>query len=54
MVEDMLKLDSRNYNSELTFLLNNNVFTYDEYKTFYEEGKLTTSEWKEIKSYFTE
>ena len=52
MTEEMLKLDANNYQSELKFLLENNIFTFDEYKSFNKEGKLTASEWKEIKDFY--
>lgn len=52
MSEYFLKLDSNNYDTELDYLLDNGIFSLDEFKSLYQEGKLSDEEWEKIEDYY--
>ena len=44
MSEHFLKLDPNNYDTEFDYLLNNGIFSFDEFKSLYQEGKITNED----------
>ena len=52
MSEYFLKLDSNNYDTELDYLLDNEIFSFDEFKSLYQGGKITNEEWVKIEGYY--
>lgn len=52
MSEHFLKLDTNNYDTELDYLLDNNFFSFDEFKSLYQKGKVTNEEWERIREYY--
>lgn len=52
MSEHFLKLDPNNYNTELEYLLYNDVFKFEDYKEFYECNKMSEKDWEIVKDYY--
>ena len=46
------KLDVNNYNTELEFLLDNNIFKFEDYEEFYNSGKMTKDEWEMVRGFY--
>ena len=52
MSEYFLKLDTNNYDTELDYLLKNDIYTFKEYKSFFENGKMSKEDFKIVKEWF--
>jgi hypothetical protein len=52
MSEYFLRLDPNNYNTELEYLLYNDVFKFEDYKEFYECNKMSEKDWETVKDYY--
>ena len=52
MSEHFLKLDPKNYNSELEYLLDNDIFNFEDYKEFFESGKMSKEDFERVKDYY--
>lgn len=52
MSEHFLRLDPSNYNTELEYLLYNDVFKFEDYKEFYECNKMSEKDWEIVKDYY--
>lgn len=52
MSEYFLRLDPYNYDTELDYLLANDIYTFDDYKNFYQNYKITKDEFEKIKEYY--
>ena len=52
MSEYFLKLDPNNYDTELDYLLDNNIFEFDDYKSFFESGKMSKEEFEKVKDFY--
>lgn len=52
MSEYFLKLDTNNYNDELDYMLDNNIFTFQDYKQMYENEAINTEQFERIKEYY--
>ena len=52
MSEYFLRLDPNNYNSELEYLLDNDIFKLEDYKEFFESGKITKEDFEKVKDYY--
>lgn len=54
MSEHFLKLDPNNYNTELEYLLDNDIYTFEDYKEFFESGKMSKEDFEIVKDWFNE
>lgn len=52
MSEYFLKLDPNNYNTELEYLLDNDIFKLEDYKEFFESGKMSIEDFEIVKDYY--
>ena len=52
MSEYFLKLGPNNYDTELDYLLNNGIFSFDEFKSLYQEGKLSKEDFEKVKDFY--
>ena len=52
MSEHFLKLDPNNYDTELDYLLDNGIFSFDEFKSLYQEGKITNEDFEKVKDFY--
>jgi 5-methylcytosine-specific restriction endonuclease McrBC GTP-binding regulatory subunit McrB len=52
MSEYFLRLDPNNYNSELEYLLDNDIFKLEDYKEFYTSGKMSKEDFETVKDYY--
>lgn len=52
MSEYFLKLDPNNYDTELDYLLDNNIFEFDDYKSFFENGKINKEDFEKVKEFY--
>ena len=52
MFEHFLKLDTNNYNSELEYLLDNHIFEFEDYKSFFDSGKITKEDFEKVKDFY--
>ena len=52
MSECFLKLDPNNYDTELDYLLDNGIFSFGEFKSLYQDGKITNEEWIKVKDFY--
>ena len=52
MSEYFLKLDPNNYDTELDYLLDNNIFEFDDYKSFFENGKMSKEDFEKVKDFY--
>ena len=52
MSEHFLKLDPNNYDTEFDYLLNNGIFSFDEFKSLYQEGKITNEDFEKVKDFY--
>jgi 5-methylcytosine-specific restriction endonuclease McrBC GTP-binding regulatory subunit McrB len=52
MSEHFLKLDPNNYNTELEYLLDNEIFKFEDYKEFYTSGKMSKEDFERVKEYY--
>ena len=52
MSEYFLKLDPNNYDTELDYLLDNELFSFDEFKSLYQEGKITNEDFEKVKDFY--
>ena len=52
MSEYFLKLDPNNYDTELDYLLDNNIFEFDDYKSFFENGKISKEDFEKVKGFY--
>ena len=52
MSEYFLRLDPNNYDTELDYLLDNEIFSFDEFKNLYQNGKINNEDWEKIKEYY--
>ena len=52
MSEHFLKLDPNNYNTELDYLLDNEIYTFEDYKEFFESGKMSKEDFETVKDYY--
>lgn len=52
MSEYFLKLDPNNYDTELDYLLDNNIFEFDDYKSFFENGKISKEDFEKVKDFY--
>lgn len=49
MSEHFLRLDPNNYNTELEYLLDNDIFKFEDYKEFYTSGKMSKEDFEIVK-----
>ena len=52
MSEYFLKLDPNNYDTEFDYLLDNNIFEFDDYKAFFENGKISKEDFEKVKDFY--
>ena len=52
MSEQFLKLDPNNYDIELDYLLDNHIFEFEDYKSFFESGKITKEDFEKVKDFY--
>lgn len=52
MSEHFLRLDPSNYNTELEYLLDNDIFNFEDYKEFFESGKMSKEDFEIVKDYY--
>ena len=52
MSEYFLKLDPNNYNTELDCLLDNRIFEFEDYKSFFESGKISKEDFKKVRGFY--
>ena len=52
MSEYFFKLDPNNYNTELEYLLDNDIFKLEDYKEFFESGKMSKEDFEIVKDYY--
>lgn len=52
MSEHFLKLDPNNYNTELDYLLDNEIYTFEDYKEFYTSGKMSKEYFEIVKDFY--
>ena len=52
MSEHFLKLDPNNYNSELEYLLDSDIYTFQDYQKFFESGKMSKEDFEIVKDYY--
>lgn len=52
MSEYFLKLDPSNYDTELDYLLDNDIFKFEDYKSFFESGKITKKDFEKVKVFY--
>ena len=52
MSEYFLKLDTNNYDDELDYMLDNDIFTFKDYKQMYENKTIDTEQFERIKEYY--
>ena len=52
MSEYFLKLDPNNYDTELDYLLDNELFSFEEFKSLYQEGKLSKEDFEKVKDFY--
>ena len=52
MSEHFLKLDPNNYNTELEYLLDNDIFNFEDYKEFYTSGKISKEDFETVKDFY--
>lgn len=52
MSEHFLKLDPSNYNIELEYLLDNDIFKLEDYKEFFESGKMSKEDFEVVKDFY--
>lgn len=52
MSEHFLKLDTNNYDTEFDYLLNDDIYNFEDYKNFYQEGKLTSEGWEKVREHY--
>ena len=50
--EHFLKLDANNYNTELEYLLDNEIFKFEDYKEFFESGKMSKEDFEIVKDFY--
>ena len=52
MSEYFLKLDPSNYDTELDYLLDNHILEFDDYKSFFESGKMSKEDFEKVKVFY--
>ena len=52
MSEYFLKLDPNNYDTELDYLLDNRIFEFEDYKSFFESGKMGKEDFEKVKDFY--
>ena len=52
MSEYFLKLDPNNYDTELDYLLDNSIFEFEDYKSFFENGKISKEDFEKVKDFY--
>lgn len=52
MSEYFLKLDPNNYDTELDYLLDNRIFEFKDYKSFFESGKMSKEDFEKVKDFY--
>ena len=52
MSEHFLRLDPNNYNSELEYLLDNDIFKLEDYKEFFESCKMSKEDFETVKDFY--
>ena len=52
MSEYFLRLDPNNYNTELEYLLDNDIFKFEYYKEFFESGKMSKEDFEIVKEWY--
>lgn len=52
MSEHFLRLDPNNYNTELEYLLDNEIFKLEDYKELYTSGKMSKEDFEIVKDYY--
>lgn len=52
MSEYFERLDVNNYNSEFEYYLQNDFYTFEEWRTFYKSRKITKEQWQCCLNYF--
>ena len=52
MSEYFLKLDPNNYDTELDYLLDNHIFKFEDYKSFFESGKISKKDFEKVKVFY--
>lgn len=52
MSEYFLRLDPYNYDDELDYMLDNNIFNFQDYKQMYENKAINTEQFERIKEYY--
>ena len=49
MSEYFLKLDTNNYDTEIDYLLDNEIFSFEEFKSLYQNGKMSKEDFEKVK-----
>ena len=52
MSEYFLKLDPNNYDTEVDYLLDNRIFEFDDYKSFFESGEMSKEDFEIVKDFY--
>ena len=52
MSEYFLKLDPNNYDTEVDYLLDNRIFEFDDYKSFFESGEMSKEDFEKVKDFY--
>ena len=52
MSEYFLKLDPNNYDTELDYLLDNRIFEFEDYKSFFESDKISKEDFEKVKDFY--
>ena len=52
MSEYFLKLDPNNYDTELDYLLDNEIFSFEEFKILYQNGKINKEDFEKVKDFY--
>ena len=52
MSEYFLKLDPNNYDTELDYLLDTEIFSFDGFKILYQNGKISKKDFEKVKVFY--
>lgn len=52
MSEYFLRLDPYNYDTEIDYLLDNEIFSFEEFKSLYQNGEISKDEFEKVKDFY--
>ena len=52
MSEYFLRLDPYNYDTEIDYLLDNKIFSFEEFKNLYQNGEISKDEFEQVKDFY--